>query len=352
MITVTLPTKTYNIEIKSGLHQEIGNLVKSIWKAKKIVLITDKQVAKYYLDKTVSQLETAGFEILTEVVPAGEQSKSLVTVSKIISEMATEGFTRKDGVVALGGGVVGDLSGLVSSLYMRGIPFVQIATSLTAMVDSSVGGKTAVNLGEVKNIIGTFHQPDLVIIDPEFLKTLSQRNLVEGYGEVVKCSALKGGEFFELTGKIRDPVGILDNATELIKRSINLKANIVMKDEKEQNLRRVLNFGHTFGHAIELLAHGELKHGEAVAIGMVRISQCFENIGLTKKGVTREITDRLLAVGLPIDSDLIGTNEFFEHLKNDKKNDGKQLNLVALSEIGLPIIVPKSLESIPEFLNN
>lgn len=352
MITVTLPTKTYNIEIKSGLHQEIGSLFKSVWEPKKVVLITDQQVAKYYLNDTTSQLETAGFEVLTEVVPVGEQSKSLATVSKIISDMAAEGFTRKDGVVALGGGVVGDLSGLVSSLYMRGIPFIQIATSLTAMVDSSVGGKTAVNLGEVKNIIGTFHQPDLVIIDPDFLKTLSQRNLVEGYGEVVKCSALEGGEFFELTGRITDPVGILTNATELIQRSIGFKTGVVMKDEKEQNLRRILNFGHTFGHAIELLAHGELKHGEAVSIGMVRISQCFENIGVTQKGITSEITDRLLAVGLPIDSDLIGTDEFLEHLKNDKKNDGKQLNLVALSEIGLPIIVPKSLESIPEFLNS
>ncbi|WP_125565542.1 3-dehydroquinate synthase [Companilactobacillus insicii] len=352
MITVTLPSKTYNIEIKPGLHDEIGSLVESVWNKRKVVLISDKQVADFYLDNVATQLKRSGFEILIEIVPEGENSKSLAMVGKIISDMAAADFTRKDGVVALGGGVVGDLSGLVASLYMRGISFIQIATSLTAMVDSSVGGKTAVDLGEVKNIIGTFHQPDLVIIDPDFLKTLSQRNLIEGYGEVVKCSALVGEEFFKLTGNIHSSEDVLKQAPELINRSIAFKANVVMKDEKEQNLRRILNFGHTFGHAIELMAHGNLMHGEAVAIGMVQISKNFEDMNLTEKGITKKLSTRLTEVGLPTDSSLIGTTEFFEHLKNDKKNDGKNLNLVVLSKIGKPIIVKESLKDVPELLNN
>jgi 3-dehydroquinate synthetase len=265
--------------------------------------------------------------------------------------MADNGFSRGDGVIALGGGVIGDLAGTVASLYMRGIAFIQVATSMTAMVDSSVGGKTAVNLGNIKNIIGSFYQPDLVLIDPLFLNSLSKRNLTEGYGEVIKCSALCGGDFYQLTGDIKNFDDILTNATELIKRSVQFKANVVMQDEKESNLRRILNFGHTLGHAIELLADGKLMHGEAVTIGMVTISQCFESESITSKQIVEGLKKRILAVGLPISSKLIGQKEFFEHLKNDKKNDHGTLNLVALKNIGEPIIVPKKLSDMPKFVS-
>ncbi|AKP67510.1 3-dehydroquinate synthase [Companilactobacillus ginsenosidimutans] len=351
MITVTLPTKKYDVKIEMGLGRKIGETVKEVWSKRKVIVVTDEQVGDLYLHTTINELKKADFDVITATVPVGEKSKSLKFVGEIIETMADNGFTRGDGVIALGGGVVGDLSGTVASLYMRGIAFIQIATSLTAMVDSSVGGKTAVNLGKVKNIIGSFYQPDLVIIDPIFLNSLSERNLVEGYGEVVKCSALEGGDFFDLTGKINKVDDILSNAPDLIERSVNFKANVVMKDEKESNLRRILNFGHTLGHAIELLADGKLMHGEAVAIGMVTISQCFEKTGVTPASVTSAIQTRLESVGLPTSSNLIGTDAFFDHLKNDKKNDHGTLNLVALKNIGEPIIVPTKLTEMPEFVS-
>lgn len=351
MITVTLPNKTYDVKIEMGLGRKIGETVKQVWSQRKIIVITDEQVGDLYLHTTVNELKKANFDVYTATVPVGEKSKSLKFVGEVIQSMADNGFTRGDGVIALGGGVVGDLSGTVASLYMRGISFIQIATSMTAMVDSSVGGKTAVNLGKVKNIIGSFYQPDLVVIDPIFLNSLSERNLVEGYGEVVKCSALEGGDFFELTGKINQVDDILSNATELIERSVNFKANVVMKDEKESNLRRVLNFGHTLGHAIELLANGKLMHGEAVAIGMVTISECFEAKDITPSSVTNELKKRLMAVNLPTTSDLIGSREFFDHLKNDKKNDHGTLNLVALKAIGKPVIVPTKLSEMSDFVS-
>ncbi|MQS89756.1 3-dehydroquinate synthase [Companilactobacillus mishanensis] len=351
MITVTLPDKQYDVKIEMGLNRQIGQLVQEVWSNRKVIVITDEQVGDLYLHTTVNLLKKAKFDVITATVPVGEHSKSLDYVGKIIQKMADNGFTRGDGVIALGGGVVGDLSGTVASLYMRGIAFIQIATSLTAMVDSSVGGKTAVNLGKVKNIIGSFYQPDLVVIDPIFLNSLSERNLVEGYGEVVKCSALEGGDFFELTGKISKVDDILSNAQELIERSVGFKANVVMQDEKESNLRRILNFGHTLGHAIELLADGKLMHGEAVAVGMVTISECFEATKITPKHVTEDIRKRLEAVGLPTSSKLIGTSEFFDHLKNDKKNQHGILNLVALTEIGQPKIVPTKLTDMPEFVS-
>lgn len=351
MITVTLPNKTYDVKIEMGLGRKIGAAVQKVWSKRKIIVITDEQVGDLYLHTTVSELKKSAFDVITATVPVGEKSKSLKFVGEIIQTMADNGFTRGDGVIALGGGVVGDLSGTVASLYMRGISFIQIATSMTAMVDSSVGGKTAVNLGKIKNIIGSFYQPDLVVIDPIFLNSLSERNLVEGYGEVVKCSALEGGDFFKLTGQIHKVDDILANASELIERSVNFKANVVMKDEKESNLRRILNFGHTLGHAIELLANGNLMHGEAVAIGMVSICQCFEKTHVTSSDITQAIKQRLIAVGLPTESNLIGTPEFFDHLKNDKKNDHGTLNLVALKEIGQPVIVPTKLTEMPDFVS-
>ncbi|CAH1852094.1 3-dehydroquinate synthase [Convivina praedatoris] len=345
-VKVKLTHKNYDVKIEKGLHQAIGEHIRSVWQPRKVVLITDSNVGPLYLSSAQEQLEKAGFEVLPIEVPAGESSKSLTKVGEIISQMAQAGFTRQDGVISLGGGMVGDLSGVVASLYMRGIAFIQVATSLTAQVDSSVGGKTAVNLGETKNIAGTFYQPDLVLVDSDYLDTLTDRDLVEGYGEVVKTSALEGQDFFDFTGKIRSVQDIRDHAPELSKRSIAYKAKVVMGDEKEAGQRRFLNFGHTFGHAIELLSHGSLRHGEAVAIGMVTITRIFEAEGISPQGLTQALIDRLQAVGLPISSDLVGTPLFFQHMINDKKNRGGVINMVALAQVGQPVIVPKPLDEI------
>lgn len=346
---IQLPSKSYEVVIESGVFQQIIPHITSVWSPRKVAIVTDETVSQLYLASLSEQLQTAGFTVLPLIVADGESSKDLHQVSVLAAQMAEAGFTRHDGVIALGGGVIGDLAGVVASLYMRGIAFIQIATSLTAQVDSSVGGKTAVNLAVVKNILGTFYQPDLVIIDPEFLNTMDTRDLVEGYAEVVKTSLLAGGDFYQLTGKIDTPSDILKYASDLIEASVAYKANIVMADEKEAGERQFLNFGHTFGHAIELLAHGQLRHGEAIAIGMVDITRHFERVGISPVGLTEAIEQRLSAVGLPIYSDLLGTPQFYEQLQHDKKNTGTALNLIALAEVGKPIIVPKILADIQTF---
>ncbi|MDR3190150.1 MAG: 3-dehydroquinate synthase [Lactobacillaceae bacterium] len=350
IVTVDLKTKQYAVKIGATLHNHIGSEVASVWTPRKVALLTDSNVGPLYLSATSAQLTAAGFEVLPLQVPAGEQAKSLPTVSTLVEQMAQAGFTRGDGLIALGGGVIGDLGGVVASLYMRGIGFIQIATSLTAQVDSSVGGKTAVNLESTKNIIGTFYQPDLVLVDSTYLDTLADRDLVEGYAEVVKTSALADAAFFALTGTIQSVDDIRANAIELSTRSIEYKAKVVMDDEKEAGQRQFLNFGHTIGHAIELLAHGGLRHGEAIAIGMITISQRFERDGLTAKGLTQALSERLTVVGLPINSDIIGSPEFYAKLINDKKNHGGQLNLVALSDIAQPTIIKKAISDMPEFI--
>ncbi|HEY4399806.1 MAG TPA: 3-dehydroquinate synthase [Lactobacillaceae bacterium] len=345
---IDLPEKTYQVVIENDVQKCLGAVIAEQWSPRKIALITDAQVADFYLASVQEQLVAAGFTVLPLVVPVGETSKSLAVVEKLASQMAEFGMTRRDGVIGLGGGVVGDLAGVVASLYMRGVALIHIATSLTAQVDSSVGGKTAVNLATVKNVLGTFYQPDLVVVDPTFLATLTTRDLVEGYAEVVKMSALAGADFWALTGKIQTPADILTYAKALIEASVAYKASVVMADEKEANRRQVLNFGHTFGHAIELLAHGKLRHGEAIAIGMIDITRAFEKMGVSQSGLTQALSQRLTAVGLPTSSDLLGTPAFYAGLQHDKKNTGQAINLIALARIGQPQIVPMAPAAIQD----
>ena len=329
-----------------------GERLATIWQPRQVMIVTDQNVGPLYLADVSASLAQHGFTVHTTTVPAGETSKSLQMVEQIVGEMAAYGFTRQDAIVALGGGVVGDLTGVIASLYMRGIAFAQIATSLTAQVDASVGGKTAVNMATVKNIMGSFYQPDMVLIDPDFLQTLSDRDLVEGYAEVVKTSVLAGGDFWRLTGDIKTVAAIRERAETLITKSVLYNRDIVVADEKEGGVRKYLNFGHTLGHAIELMAHGELRHGEAVAIGMVAISERFEKAGITESGITALLRDRLVAVGLPVTSPLIGQVAFYDHLKNDKKNAAGTLQLVAISVPGQPTIVQKALVDMPAFVES
>ena len=350
-INLTLPTCTYDVLVDPGLLQKIGTEVQAVWQPKKVLLLSDSNVAPLYMDTVQTQLTAAGFEVITSVVPAGEASKSLSNAASLYQLMLDHAFSRSDGVVALGGGVVGDLAGFVASTFMRGIHFIQIPTSLLAQVDSSVGGKTAVDFGTGKNIVGTFYQPDLVLIDPKTLQTLTPRYVAEGYAEVVKMAATATDpEFWPLIQKITTPAAILTHAQALITHSVTFKAKIVMADEKESGPRRFLNFGHTLGHAIELLANGQLAHGEAVSIGTVQLCRIFEAKGLTEKGVTAAITAQLQAVGLPTDSDLLFTPKFYDQLLLDKKNQGDHLNFVYVADFGQPKIYPVLKTELKAFL--
>lgn len=349
-VTVTLPDKQYDVLIERGLLAQTGQLVAKQWSPRKIALVSDDNVAPLYQAQVKDVLTAAGFEVHCYVFAAGEASKSLTVLADLARQMAADAFNRDDGVIALGGGVTGDLAGLLAATYMRGIAFIQMPTSLLAQVDSSVGGKTAVDLDSIKNIIGAFYEPDLVIIDPDTLQTLTQRDLVEGYGEIVKIAALEGGEFWQLIETINAPADIMTHAPELSARSIHYKASVVMADETESGSRQLLNFGHTIGHAVEALADGALRHGEAVSIGTVAIMTVFENADLAEKGITTQLRDRFSAVGLPVTDPLLTSPQVLTKFKNDKKNRHGHLNLVYLTAIGKPAIKSVPSDDIASFL--
>ena len=338
-ISVALVSHQYDVLIEPGLLKTAGERIAQIWSPRKIALISDDNVAPLYQKDLAAQLTNQGFEVHCYDFPAGEASKSLAQLQRLSEKLAKANFNRDDAVIALGGGVTGDLVGFLAATYMRGISLIQIPTSLLDQVDSSVGGKTAVDLGTTKNIIGAFYEPDLVLIDPQTLTTLPIRDLVEGYGEIVKAAAMVGNGFWRLIEQIDSPAAILKHALELSKFSIQFKADIVMVDEKESGQRQLLNFGHTIGHAIEALSAGELRHGEAISIGTVAICRAFEAAGKTAPGTTQKITARLTAVGLPITSPWLASNRVLELIKHDKKNHNGYLNLVYVKEIGVPTIL-------------
>ena len=261
-------------------------------------------------------------------------------------------MTRSDGIVALGGGVVGDLAGFVASTYMRGIHFVQVPTSLTAQVDSSIGGKTGVNTPFAKNIVGTFAQPDGVLIDPNVLETLGKRELIEGMGEVVKYGLIDDPELWHLLESIDGSVhSILDNSETIIYRSCNVKRKIVVEDEFEGGVRMYLNFGHTIGHAVEQTAgYGKVMHGEAVAIGMVQISRVAEEKGLMPQGITRQIAEMCAKFGLPVDYEPWRVEELYTALTHDKKARGNSIKTVIVPEIGKAAINQIPLVEMKEYL--
>lgn len=277
-LEVNLKQNPYDIIIEKGALKGVGQWVKSLWEPQKIALITDNHVGGLYAEKVKLSLEHEGFEVVVFNFLEGEASKNLKTVNKAYEFLIKNGMTRSDGIVALGGGVVGDLAGFVASTYMRGIHFVQVPTSLTAQVDSSIGGKTGVNTPSAKNIVGTFAQPDGVLIDPNVLETLGKRELIEGMGEVIKYGLIDDPELWQLLDNIDGSVhSILENSETIIYRSCNVKRKIVVEDEFEGGVRMYLNFGHTIGHAVEQTAgYGKVMHGEAVAIGMVQISRVAE----------------------------------------------------------------------------
>lgn len=354
-IHVTTKSKEYDILIANGLLQQLGRIISQVWSKRKVLIITDTNVAPHYLRGVTEQIQSAGFSAASLTVPAGESSKSWQVLQQTITACAANQLSRTDGIIALGGGVIGDLAGLTASLWLRGISLIQIPTSLLAQVDSSVGGKTAIDIPSGKNLVGTFYQPDLVVIDPDTLTTLPSRVTVEGYGEVVKCAAMKGGIFWNLVQQVQNPADIPAHANELILHSIRFKADVVSQDEREGNLRRLLNFGHTIGHGIELAAHGRLFHGEAVAVGTFQICRQFERLGLTAPGTSDQVGRALQAVGLPLTDSLLGTPAMFAAMRHDKKVRKGRLTFVYLKQIGQLAFYPvdvTQLETWLQFDNN
>jgi 3-dehydroquinate synthase len=336
-LIVGLGERSYPIHIGEGILAEIGTELLAIAFPKKIAVVTNPVVRHLYADVVLNALSAAGFSPVIIEIPDGEEFKTLATVSTVYDALMAAGFDRGCGLLALGGGVVGDLAGFVAATFLRGIPFVQIPTTLLAQVDSSVGGKTGVNHPMGKNLIGAFYQPRLVLIDVTTLTTLSPRDYHAGFAEVVKYGVIRDQLFFaelvENTGKLcnHEPAALI----RAIKRSCQIKADIVERDEREDGLRAILNYGHTFGHAIENLAgYGEFRHGEAVSIGMVVAAQISANLSLCTFQEVDAIRKLLLAFKLPVVAPEYPGEKLLAAIGRDKKVHSGLLRMILNRSIG------------------
>lgn len=331
---------SYKIVIHKGLLDEISKLENFFGNYPNIVIITDKNVAKYYLTKLKKQLRRTGVNVYAIIITPGESSKTLAEVEEIYYKLQDIGVTRSDLIVALGGGVVGDLAGFVAATYLRGIDFVQIPTSLLAMVDSSVGGKVGVDLGYTKNAVGAFYQPKLVLIDPNCLETLSDKFITDGMAEVIKYGCIASSKLFLRLMSFQYQEDLLEDMEEIIAKCVTIKRNIVEADEREAGIRRFLNFGHTIGHVIEsYYKFNKYTHGEAVAIGMYQITKVSTEEGITSSKVLENLQYILETYGLPWQLPDMDHKKLLEILSKDKKFEGNTLNVVVIPKIGKVEIV-------------
>ena len=342
-LTVNVNPK-YDILIEKGLLSKAGELVKTVLTGKKLALISDTNVYPLYGESVKASLEAQGYAVYEYVFRAGEVSKKPQTVLDMVEFMADKGMTRGDGVVALGGGVCGDMAGFAASIFLRGIDFVQIPTTLLSQVDSSVGGKTGVDLPQGKNLCGAFHQPRLVIIDPNVLDTLTDHFFADGMGEVIKYGCIKSPSLFARLEN-ENPKDFIE---DLIFESVDTKRIVVENDEKEHGERALLNFGHTCGHAIEKLWNFEtVSHGEAVGIGMVMIAKAGENIGITEQGTADRIK-RLLEKYSMKTEDIHPVAEIISAMNADKKRTDTGIKFAMISKIGESFIKSVPMEDIPK----
>ena len=329
MKTVTVQaSSTYDILIGKGLLADTGKLCADVIGTCRVCVVTDDTVEALYLETVRRSLLAAGFDVLKFVIPHGEASKNMNSLVSLLEFLATERLTRTDCLVALGGGVVGDLTGFAAAVYLRGIRFVQIPTTLLAAVDSSVGGKTAVDLEAGKNLAGAFHQPSLVICDYTTLNTLSPEIFADGCAEVIKYGVINDRALFEDLKK-----GIKANIEEVIAACVKSKRDIVEGDEFDHGQRQLLNLGHTVGHAIELCSHMEISHGSAVAIGMVCVMRAAIRMGLCPAEDLDELIALLSAEGLPTECSF-DAKELAHAASADKKRAGASLTLILPYGIG------------------
>lgn len=337
--------RPYEIRIERGCLESCGVLARLVSRAQKAAVITDSNVGPLYAGMVTASLEEAGFQAFTHTFPAGEGSKSLSSIGDMLAFLADNAFTRGDLAVALGGGVTGDMAGFAASIYMRGIDYIQIPTSLLAQIDSSVGGKTAVDLPQGKNLCGAFWQPRLVLIDPELLSTLPPRFFADGMAEAIKYGCIDDAPLFERLE--RENAG--DFLEEMIFSCVDSKRRIVEEDERESGRRMLLNFGHTLGHAIEKYGHFEgFSHGEAVGIGMLLACAAGERNGLTQPGTFGRIRSLLQQYGLPVCCDA-PLETLLQFSASDKKRADDSIRLILLKKIGDSFTLPLALDQLPAF---
>lgn len=343
----------YQVKIENHLFQTIGKEIHHYWTPRKVMVVTDYTVQSLYYDELQEQLQKEGFEVFLFSFPEGERNKSLEIAEQLYEGLAEQGFNRGDGIIALGGGVVGDLTGFVAATYMRGIPFLQIPTTLLAQVDSSIGGKTAVNLPFGKNLVGAFYQPDVVFIDPIMLQTLEWPYLAEGLAEVIKMAMIGDKELWEHLQRLPlEKEAFFAQLPYIITRACQQKADIVTEDPYDYGLRRKLNFGHTIAHALEAIDdYKGLRHGAAVAIGMVAILQlAYKEHWIENETMIEELIQLLEKFHLPTEYDEVGMDEIFEYIVRDKKGMQDEITLVLVNEIGQSFFKTISYEELWEIL--
>lgn len=348
-VTVNASSK-YDVIIDRDLLPRCGELIKETTKAQKFALITDDNVDKLHADTVTRSLEECGLTVCRFVFPHGEASKCAATLNRIYGFLAENHFTRTDAVIALGGGVTGDMSGYAAATYLRGMDFIQIPTSLLAQVDSSVGGKTAIDIPEGKNLVGAFKQPKLVICDVSVLDTLPRDFLIDGMGEVVKYGMIKSRELFKIL-ESRNIDNIMDIMEDIITCCVSIKRDVIEADEFEKGERMLLNFGHTLGHSIEqYYNYTGVSHGRAVAKGMEMITRLAENKGMSVNGLTDRLIKCLENYELNIDVKP-QPPELGGACMNDKKRSGSSINIIVCRDAGISSAVKMSVDEFTAFLN-
>lgn len=336
--------KPYSVLIERGLIKKCGTLTKTALSltSVKVCIVTDENVSALYLDDVRAAYEAVGFTVYTHVFLGGEETKELSTVEAILKTLMSAEFTRSDLLVALGGGIVGDVCGFAAACYLRGIKFVQLPTTLLAAVDSSVGGKTGVNFMGLKNQVGAFHQPSLVLCDPETFGTLSDKIFADGMAEVIKYGVLCAPDLIETLG------GVFD-ICDVIARCVSIKADFVAKDERDLGVRQLLNLGHTVGHAIEKCSNYRVSHGQAVAIGMVIAARSAAAAGICHPDVKEELIPLLTYHKLPTATS-IPAHELLAAMAHDKKRGGDTISLILPKKMGECGIFKLAIPELASFL--
>ncbi len=342
-IHVALGDRSYRIVVQDHLLKDLGRYVLEATTAEKVGVVTDRHVAARYLAPALRALRAAGFKPVPMVLPPGERTKTLASVERILDVCAKERFERSSILLALGGGVIGDLAGFAAAIYQRGIPFIQVPTTLVAQVDSSVGGKTGVDHRLGKNLIGAFYQPRAVLIDPHTLETLPVREWMAGLAEVIKYGVIADEPFFAYLERHMPSLLKLDKTSvrHIIKRSCEIKARVVAEDERESDRRRILNYGHTIGHALEALAgYRGVIHGEAVGIGLVQEAELACHLGLCGGEVVERIRGLVVRAGLSDELPRVPFNRLWHAMQHDKKVAGGKVVGVWPARIGEVVMRP------------
>ncbi|MCH3943260.1 MAG: 3-dehydroquinate synthase [Atopobiaceae bacterium] len=351
-IRVSTPSRAYDVHVGTDLLAGVGSMVREAAGGHVVSVITDDNVAPLYADEVCASLERAGYDTYCGVIAAGERSKNYHTWSTVCEGLAQAHMTRDDVVVALGGGVVGDLAGFAAASYMRGCQVAQVPTSLLAMVDSSVGGKTAIDLEAGKNLVGAFLQPSVVVADVGCLRTLSRELLTDSCGEVIKHAVLADADLLDDIASV--PVNGLpvdpERLERVVARNVEIKRDVVDADETERGRRQTLNLGHTIGHAIESASGYSLGHGTCVAAGLCMVTRATAALGLTPARVAERVCETVASYGLPTTSDL-PADVLFEAACSDKKRHGDAINVVVVRDIGEVEVRPFSLDEFRSLLD-